>query len=47
MAEPKGTEQQRTLAVRVSPDFHAQLTMVAQVDDVSLTDLKWHGCGRV
>lgn len=38
MAEPKGTEQ-RTLAVRVSPDFHAQLTMVAQVDDVSLTDL--------
>jgi hypothetical protein len=39
MAEPKGTEQQRTLAVRVSPDFHAQLTMVAQVDEVSLTDL--------
>jgi hypothetical protein len=39
MAEPKGTEQQRTLAVRFSPDFHAQLTMVAQVDDVSLTDL--------
>ena len=39
MAEPKGTDQQRTLAVRVSPDFHAQLTMVAQVEDISLTDL--------
>ncbi len=39
MAEPRGTDQQRTLAVRVSPDFHAQLTMIAQVDDISLTDL--------
>jgi hypothetical protein len=38
MAEPKGNDV-RTLAVRVSPDFHAQLSMVAQVDEVSLTDL--------
>ena len=37
-AEPKGTDV-RTLAVRVSPDYHAQLSMVAQVDGVSLTDL--------
>jgi hypothetical protein len=29
----------RTLAVRVSPDYHAQLSMVAQVDGISLTDL--------
>ena len=38
MAEPK-TSDVRTLAVRVSPDFHAQLSMVAQVDGISLTDL--------
>lgn len=38
MPEPKGNDV-RTLAVRVSPDFHAQLTMVAQVDEISLTDL--------
>lgn len=38
MPEPKGTDV-RTLAVRVSPDYHAQLSMVAQVDGVSLTDL--------
>jgi hypothetical protein len=38
VAEPKNTEV-RTLAVRVSPDFHAQLSMVAQVDEVSLADL--------
>lgn len=37
-AEPKGTDV-RTLAVRVSPDYHAQLSMVAQVDEMSLTDL--------
>ena len=37
MPEPKN--EVRTLAVRVSPDFHALLTMVAQVDDISLTDL--------
>jgi hypothetical protein len=30
---------QRTIAVRVSPDFHAQLSMVAQVDGIPLTDL--------
>jgi len=38
MPEPKASDV-RTLAVRVSPDFHAQLSMVAQVDEVSLTDL--------
>jgi hypothetical protein len=38
-AEPKGNDVQRTLAVRVSPDYHAQLSMVAQVDEMSLTDL--------
>ena len=39
MPEPKGNDVQRTLAVRVSPDYHAQLSMVAQVDGISLTDL--------
>jgi hypothetical protein len=29
----------RTLAVRVTPDYHAQLSMVAQVDGMSLTDV--------
>jgi hypothetical protein len=38
MPEPKGSDV-RTLAVRVSPDYHAQLAMVAQVDEISLTDL--------
>jgi hypothetical protein len=38
MPEPKGNDV-RTLAVRVSPDYHAQLSMVAQVDEMSLTDL--------
>lgn len=38
MPEPKNSDV-RTLAVRVSPDFHAQLSMVAQVDEMSLTDL--------
>ena len=33
MPEPKGTDV-RTLAVRVSPDYHAQLSMVAQVDEM-------------
>ena len=39
MPEPKGNDVQRPLAVRVSPDYHAQLSMVAQVDEMSLTDL--------
>jgi hypothetical protein len=39
MPEPKGNDVQRTLAVRVTPDYHAQLSMVAQVDEISLTDL--------
>lgn len=38
MPESKNSDV-RTLAVRISPDFHAQLSMVAQVDGVSLTDL--------
>src|SRR6266700_3428145 len=38
MPEPKGSDV-RTLAVRVSPDYHAQLSMVAQVDGMSLSDL--------
>jgi uncharacterized protein (DUF1778 family) len=36
---PEQKNEVRTLAVRVSPDFHALLLMVAQVDDMSLTDL--------
>jgi hypothetical protein len=39
MPEPKGNDVQRTLAVRVSPDYHAQLALVAQVHETSLTDL--------
>jgi uncharacterized protein (DUF1778 family) len=39
MPEPKGNDVQRTLAVRVTPDYHAQLVMAAQIDDISLTDL--------
>jgi hypothetical protein len=39
MPEPKTNSDVRTLAVRVSSDFHAQLSMVAQVDGISLTDL--------
>jgi hypothetical protein len=38
MPEPKGSDV-RTLAVRVSPDFHALLTTVAGVDEMSLADL--------
>ncbi len=34
MPEPKGNDVQRTLAVRVSPDYHAQLAMVAQIDEI-------------
>jgi hypothetical protein len=39
MPEAKGNDVQRTLAVRVSPDYHAQLAMVAQIDDMTLVDL--------
>ena len=39
MPESKGNDVQRTLAVRVSPDYHAQLSMVAQVDEMTLVDL--------
>lgn len=38
MPEPKGNDV-RTVAARISPDFHAQLTMVAQVDEIPLADL--------
>jgi hypothetical protein len=40
MPEPtKGSDTQRTIALRVSPDYHAQLAMVAQIDEITLTDL--------
>src|SRR5579863_9560625 len=38
MAEPKNSDV-RTIALRVSPDYHAQLALVAQVDEITLTDL--------
>ena len=38
MPEPK-QDTQRTIALRVSPDYHAQLTLVAQVDEITLVDL--------
>lgn len=39
MPEPKGNDVRRTLAVRVTPDYHAQLSMVAQIDGMTLVDL--------
>lgn len=39
MPETRGNDVQRTLAIRVSPDYHAQLSMVAQVDEMTLVDL--------
>lgn len=39
MPEAKEGNDMRRLAVRVSPDYHAQLSMVAQVDEMSLTDV--------
>jgi hypothetical protein len=38
MAEPKNSDV-RTIALRVSPDYHAQLAVVAQIDEITLTDL--------
>lgn len=38
MAEPKNSDV-RTIALRVSPDYHAQITLVAQVDEITLVDL--------
>lgn len=35
MSEPNKASDLRTIAVRVSPDVHAQLSMVAQVDGIS------------
>lgn len=39
MPEPKGNDVQRTLAVRLTSDYHSQLSVVAQVDEITLTDL--------
>ena len=40
MPEPtKGSDTQRTIAVRVSPAEHAQLAMVAQIDGITLVEL--------
>ena len=40
MPEPtKGSDVQRTIAVRVSPAEHAQLVMVAQIDGITLVEL--------
>ena len=41
MPEPttKGSDAQRTIAVRVSPAEHAQLAMVAQIDGITLVEL--------
>jgi hypothetical protein len=39
MPEPKGNDVQRTLAVRVSPDYHSQLSVVTPIDEITLTDL--------
>lgn len=38
MPEPKSTEV-RTIALRVSPAYHAQLALVSQIDEITLTDL--------
>lgn len=38
MPEPKGSDV-RTIALRVSPAYHAQLALVAQIDEITLTDL--------
>ena len=38
MAEPKNSDV-RTIALRVSPDYHVQITVVAQVDEITLVDL--------
>lgn len=48
MPEPtKGSDVQRTIAVRVSPAEHAQLVMVAQIDGITLVELYDHGSGQV
>lgn len=39
MPEPKNSDTLRTIAVRVSPDYHAQLALVAQIDGITLVDL--------
>jgi hypothetical protein len=38
MAEAKNSDV-RTIALRVPPDYHAQITLVAQVDEITLVDL--------
>lgn len=42
MPEQTKSSDVRTIALRVSPDYHAQLALVAQVDEITLTDLIWH-----
>jgi hypothetical protein len=39
MPEPTKGSDVRTIALRVSPDYHAQLTLVAQVHEITLVDL--------
>ena len=39
MPEPKNSDVQRTIALRVSPAYHGQLALVAQIDEMTLTDL--------
>jgi hypothetical protein len=39
MPEPTKGSDVRSIALRVSPDYHAQLTLVAQVHEITLVDL--------
>jgi len=39
MPEPTKGGDVRTIALRVSPAYHAQLALVAQIDETTLTDL--------
>ena len=39
MPEPTKGGDVRTIALRVSPAYHGQLALVAQIDEITLTDL--------
>jgi hypothetical protein len=39
MAEPKNSGSVKTLALRLKPDLHAQFALVAQLDELSLTEV--------
>jgi hypothetical protein len=39
MPEPSKGGDVRTIALRVSPAYHRQLALVAQIDEITLTDL--------